>query len=78
MPKESPLANHTIGELQIGERTRAMVPAIRTSEGRFDTTPLRPGRHPHRRHPDRARRPRPGDRLEVLMRGEEPAAENPS
>lgn len=39
MPKESPLANHTIAELQIGEKTGAMVLAIRTSEGRFDTTP---------------------------------------
>ena len=39
VPKESPLANHTIGELQIGEKTGAMVLAIRTSEGTFDTTP---------------------------------------
>jgi voltage-gated potassium channel len=39
VPKESPLANHTIGELQIGEKTGAMVLAIRTSEGKFDTTP---------------------------------------
>ena len=39
VPKESPLANHTIAELQIGEKTGAMVLAIRTSEGRFDTTP---------------------------------------
>ena len=48
VPKESPLANHTIAELQIGEKTGAMVLAIRTSEGRFDTTPsaqdvIRPG-----------------------------------
>ena len=39
VPKESPLANHTIAELQIGEKTGAMVLAIRTSKGRFDTTP---------------------------------------
>jgi voltage-gated potassium channel len=77
VPKKSPLANHTIGELQIGERTGAMVLAIRTSEGRFDTTPsaqdvIRTGdtlivlgaR-------DQV------DRFEVLMRGEEPADENP-
>ena len=42
VPKGSPLANHTIGELQIGEKTGAMVLAIRTSEGTFDTLPLRP------------------------------------
>src|ERR687898_2166496 len=39
VPKESPLANHTIAELQIAEKTGAMVLAVRTSEGRFDTTP---------------------------------------
>lgn len=39
VPKESPLADHTIAELQIREKTGAMVLAIRTSEGRFDTTP---------------------------------------
>ena len=39
VPKESPLVNQTIAELQIGEKTGAMVLAIRTSEGRFDTTP---------------------------------------
>ena len=77
VPKESPLANHTIAELQIGEKTGAMVLAIRTSEGRFDTTPSAQGGI------------RTGDtlivlgtrdqvdRLEVLMRGEEPADENP-
>jgi voltage-gated potassium channel len=77
VPKESPLANHTIAELQIGERTGAMVLAIRTSEGRFDTTPSAQDVI------------RTGDtlivlgardqvnRLEVLMCGEEPADENP-
>ncbi len=78
VPKGSSLVNHTIGELQIGEKTGAMVLAIRTSEGRFDTTPsaqdvIRTGdtlivlgaR-------DQV------DRLEVLMRGEEPAREDPS
>ncbi len=39
VPRESPLANHTIGELQIGEKTGAMVLAIRSGEGKFDTTP---------------------------------------
>jgi voltage-gated potassium channel len=39
VPKESPLANHTIGELKIGEKTGAMVLAIRSKEGKFDTTP---------------------------------------
>ena len=39
VPKESPLANHTIGELQIGEKTGAIVLAIRSPEGKFDTTP---------------------------------------
>ncbi len=77
VPKKSPLANHTIAELQIGERTGAMVLAIRTSEGRFDTTPsaqdvIRTGdtlivlgaR-------DQV------DRLEALLRGEVPADETP-
>ncbi len=73
VPKESPLANHTIAELQIAEKTGAMVLAVRTSEGRFDTTPsaqdvIRTG--------DTlivlgAREQ--VDRLEALMRGEEPA-----
>lgn len=39
VPKESPLANCTIGQLQIGEKTGAMILAIRSSEGTFDTTP---------------------------------------
>ncbi len=72
VPKGSPLANHTIGELQIGEKTGAMVLAIRSSEGTFDTTPSAQDTI------------RPGDtlivlgtrgqvtRLEALMRGEEP------
>jgi voltage-gated potassium channel len=72
VPKESPLANHTIGELQIGEKTGAMVLAIRTSEGKFDTTPSAQDEI------------HPGDtlivlgtndqvtRLEALMRGKEP------
>jgi voltage-gated potassium channel len=71
VPKESPLANHTIGQLRIGEKTGAMVLAIRSSEGRFDTTPSAQDRIV------------PGDtlivlgtreqveRLEQLMRGEE-------
>jgi voltage-gated potassium channel len=76
VPKESPLANHTIGELQIGEKTGAMVLAIRTSEGKFDTTPSAQDEI------------HPGDtlivlgtndqvtRLEALMRGKEPADED--
>ena len=72
VPKESPLANHTIGELQIGEKTGAMVLAIRTSEGKFDTTPSAQDEI------------HPGDtlivlgtndqvtRLDALMRGKEP------
>jgi voltage-gated potassium channel len=71
VPKQSYLANHTIGQLQIGEKTGAMILAIRTSEGKFDTTPS--AQHTIR----------PGDtlivlgtsgqvdRLEALMRGEE-------
>ena len=39
VPEEPPLADHSIGELQIGEKTGAMVLAIRTSKGTFDTTP---------------------------------------
>ncbi|MDP8950636.1 MAG: potassium channel protein [Actinomycetota bacterium] len=77
VPKESPLANHTIGELQIGEKTGAMVLAIRSGEGRFDTTPSAQDRL------------LPGDtlivlgtreqigRLETLMAGREPVNENP-
>ncbi len=77
VPKESLLANHTIGELKIGEKTGAMILAIRTPEGRFDTTPS-------------AREEiRPGDtlivlgtreqvgRLEIFMRGEEPTNQDP-
>ncbi|MCA1731105.1 MAG: TrkA family potassium uptake protein, partial [Actinobacteria bacterium] len=77
VPKESPLAHHTIGQLQIGEKTGAMVLAIRTSEGRFDTTPSAQDEI------------HPGDtlivlgtreqvtRLEALMHGKEPADEGP-
>lgn len=39
MPEDSAIADHTIGELRIGERTGAIVLAFRTSDGRFDTTP---------------------------------------
>jgi voltage-gated potassium channel len=37
--KESSLLNHTIGELKVGEKTGAIVLALRTPEGSFDTTP---------------------------------------
>ncbi|HWI45111.1 MAG TPA: TrkA C-terminal domain-containing protein [Rubrobacter sp.] len=39
VPEPSTVAEHTIGELKIGERTGAIVLAIRTTEGNFDTTP---------------------------------------
>jgi voltage-gated potassium channel len=39
VPEHSTIAEHTIGELKIGERTGAIVLAIRTTEGNFDTTP---------------------------------------
>ena len=39
VPKDPTVADHTIGELRIGERTGAIVLAIRTSDGKFDTTP---------------------------------------
>ncbi|MDQ3911855.1 MAG: potassium channel protein [Actinomycetota bacterium] len=76
VPKESPLANHTIAELQIGEKTGAMILAIRSPEGKFDTTPSAQDMI------------QPGDtlivlgtrgqvsRLEALMRGEEPVGED--
>jgi voltage-gated potassium channel len=48
VPAQSPLANHTIGELKIGDKTGAMILAILSKEGKFDTTPsatdtIRPG-----------------------------------
>jgi voltage-gated potassium channel len=39
VPKDSAIADHTIGELKIGERTGAIILAIRNGEGTFDTTP---------------------------------------
>jgi voltage-gated potassium channel len=39
VPKDSFIAGHTIGELRIGEKTGAMILAIRNKEGTFDTTP---------------------------------------
>ena len=39
IPEDSSIADHTIGELRIGERTGAMILAVRSGEGRFDTTP---------------------------------------
>ena len=39
VPEHSTIVEHTIGELKIGERTGAIVLAIRTAEGNFDTTP---------------------------------------
>ena len=71
VPKDSAIDGRTIGELQIGERTGAIVLAFRTRDGNFDTTPTA------------ADRLHAGDtlivlgsrgqitRLEQLMRGEE-------
>ena len=39
VPEASFIADHTIGELQIGERTGAMILATRHREGTFETTP---------------------------------------
>src|SRR5215218_1360999 len=39
VPKDSAIAGQTIGELRIGERSGAMILAVRSEEGRFDTTP---------------------------------------
>ena len=36
VPEHSTIAEHTIGDLKIGERTGAIVLAIRTTEGNFD------------------------------------------
>jgi voltage-gated potassium channel len=75
VPEDSSIADHTIGELRIGERTGAMILATRNKEGTFDTTPS--ANH----------RLRVGDtlivlgtreqvtRLERIMRGEEVAGE---
>ena len=70
------MANHTIAELQIGEKTGAMVLAIRTSEGRFDTTPS--AQDTIRTHDTLivlGTREQVA-RLEALMRGEEPTPED--
>ena len=77
VPKKSPLANHTIGELKIGEKTGAMILAIRTPEGRFDTTPsARDKIHPGDTLIVLGTREQVG-RLETLMRGEEPTDQDP-
>ncbi|MDQ5813288.1 MAG: TrkA family potassium uptake protein, partial [Actinomycetota bacterium] len=77
VPKESPLANHTIGKLKIGAKTGAMVLAIRTPEGRFDTTPSAQDEiHPGDTLIVLGTREQVG-RLEKLMHGEEPADEDP-
>jgi voltage-gated potassium channel len=39
VPEDSFIADQTIGELRIGERTGAMILATRSKEGKFDTTP---------------------------------------
>ncbi len=71
VPKESPLANRTIGELQIGEKTGAMILATRSLEGKFDTTPSAYDTiHPGDTLIVLGTREQVG-RLEQLMRGEE-------
>jgi voltage-gated potassium channel len=44
VPEDSFIADRTIGELRIGERTGAMILATRNKEGTFDTTPSAKGR----------------------------------
>jgi voltage-gated potassium channel len=39
VPENSFIAGHTIGELRIGERTGAIILAVRSEEGKFDTIP---------------------------------------
>ncbi len=39
VPEDSAIAGHTIAELKIGEKAGAMILAIRSKEGSFDTTP---------------------------------------
>jgi voltage-gated potassium channel len=39
VPEESFIADQSIGELRIGERTGAMILAVRSEDGGFDTTP---------------------------------------
>ncbi len=39
VPEDSSIADRTIGELRIGERTGAMILATRNKEGTFETTP---------------------------------------
>ncbi len=75
VPTASAIAGRAIGELKIGEKTGAIVLALRTAEGRFDTTPSADDRL------------RAGDtlivlgsrgqitRLEQLIRGEEVSEE---
>lgn len=43
VPEDSFIADRTIGELRIGERTGAMILATRNKEGTFDTTPSAKG-----------------------------------
>ena len=75
VPEKSFVANRTIGELKIGDKTGAMILAILSREGKFDTTPSAQDTI------------RPGDtlivlgtreqvgRLETLMAGREPKDE---
>ena len=44
VPEDSFIADRTIGELRVGERTGAMILATRNKEGTFDTTPSAKGR----------------------------------
>ena len=71
VPEDSSIADRTIGELRIGERTGAMILATRNKEGAFDTNP---SANDHLRAGDTiivlGTREQVG-RLERLMRGEE-------
>ena len=73
VPKESPLANHSIAELKIGDKTGAMILAILSKEGKFDTTPSAQDTiHPGDTLIVLGTREQVG-RLETLMAGGEPS-----
>jgi voltage-gated potassium channel len=73
VPEHSTIAERTIGDLKIGERTGAIVLAIRTAEGNFDTTPSADDRLRARDTLIVLGSRGQIERLEQLMRGEEVA-----
>jgi voltage-gated potassium channel len=73
VPEHSTIAERTIGDLKIGERTGAIVLAIRTAEGNFDTTPSADDRLRARDTLIVLGSRGQIERLEQLMRGEEDA-----